>query len=93
MNILWLDKSNLDRVTNEIIAYAFTISNEQTCEFIKPINNMQPNYSKWWLRNSCTHVHHNAHTKQTHHKYGFPFLTHLMQVCFQCTNKQMIVPT
>jgi len=47
MNILWLDKSNLDRVTNEIITYSFTILNEQTCEFMKPINNMQPNYSKW----------------------------------------------
>jgi hypothetical protein len=64
MNILWLDKSNLDKVTNEIIAYVITIVNEQTCEFMKPINNIQPNYSKWWLRNNCTHVHHNAHTKQ-----------------------------
>jgi hypothetical protein len=47
MNILWLDKSNLDKVTNEIIAYVITIVNEQTCEFMKPINNIQPNYSKW----------------------------------------------
>lgn len=47
MKILWLDKSNLDRVTNEIIAYVFTILSEQTCEFMKPINNVQPNYLKW----------------------------------------------
>jgi hypothetical protein len=44
---LWLIKKYIERIYNEIIAIVPAPFDENTNKFIKPIDNMQKNYTNW----------------------------------------------
>jgi hypothetical protein len=44
---LWFRKEDIERISNEIIAFVPTPFDENTNKFIKPIDNMQKNNTNW----------------------------------------------
>jgi hypothetical protein len=61
--ILWLDKYDIDTVTNEIIAHVLTIINELTLNLWNPSITCNIDYSKYSPGNNCIHVHHGVNEK------------------------------
>jgi len=61
--VLWMDKYDIDRVTNEIIAHVLIIINELTWNLWNPSITCNMDYSKYSLGNNCIHVHHDVNAK------------------------------
>ncbi len=81
MLFLWLRKENIERISNEIIAFVLAPFDENISKFIEPIDNMQKLLYKLVIHKQLHSCHNRCVLEKTNDKckFGFPYLEHISQ--------------